>query len=158
MSTALRGNIEQKTIAATPKTTSVSTSEVSAPLGTIEEAKNARFWFKRQTKYDPNAIATQPSVFDEPDTAKLYQPRDDWENLHRFDPGARWTWAEEYKIIHKIDRRIMIFACLMFMNLELDRANLGQALTDNFLPDLHMNTNDYNLGTTVFKLSFLLAE
>ncbi|KAJ2989137.1 hypothetical protein NUW54_g8883 [Trametes sanguinea] len=62
------------------------------------------------------------------------------------------------RIVRKIDLYIMIWAFIMFFSLELDRSNISQANTDNFLGDLGMTTNDFNLGNTLFKLSFLIAE
>lgn len=136
----------------------------------------ARLW--RRNKVDLDAIATQPSVFDNPVTLEVYRPPPVFENVHRFDPLARWTWREEkvsvsvvidprhqspylrypiQSVIRKIDFRIMIWAFIMFFSLEMDRSNLSQANTDNFLGDLKLNTNDFNLGNILFKLSFLLA-
>ncbi|KAJ4353123.1 hypothetical protein N0V95_003657 [Ascochyta clinopodiicola] len=87
-----------------------------------------------------------------------YRPVDSYEGLHRYDPDFEWEPEEERKIIRKIDKRICTFVCLMFFALQLDRGNISQALSDNLLDDLGMNTNEYNYGQTIFYLCFLCAE
>jgi hypothetical protein len=71
--------VKEKAVATTTQVNSSTSSLISGhspPLGAPLEEK--RFWFQRGKNYDPNAIATQVSVFDDPDTADKYQPRPDW--------------------------------------------------------------------------------
>lgn len=63
--------------------------------------------WKRREEVDLDAVATQPSVYDDPAEAKLYHPHPRYENLHRFDPAARWSWREEKNLVRKIDWKIM---------------------------------------------------
>lgn len=47
---------------------------------------------------------------------------------------------------------------MMFLALDLNRRNINRAITDNMLPELGMDTNDFNYGQTIFLVSFLAAE
>ena len=54
-------------------------------------------WLFRQkyTPIDLDAISTRRSVYDDPVLAEHYMPRADYENNHRLDISARWTYREE---------------------------------------------------------------
>ncbi|KAI5481438.1 hypothetical protein MNV49_004194 [Pseudohyphozyma bogoriensis] len=106
----------------------------------------------------PGASLSEYSVFDDPILAPLYMPPDNYESKHRFDINATWTDAEERAIIRKCDLRVALFACVCFVALQLDRNNITNANSDNFLADLKLSTNDYNLGQTIFYITFLFAE
>lgn len=75
-----------------------------------------------------------------------------------FDPHFTWTKEEDRKVMKKVDRRAILSACIMFFALQVNRGNLHEAVADNLLQDLHMGTNDYNLGNTLNLCAFLCAE
>ncbi|KAL7619530.1 hypothetical protein AAE478_010070 [Parahypoxylon ruwenzoriense] len=81
-----------------------------------------------------------------------------YECRHAFNPKLTWSTKEEKELIRKLDWKVCLWACVMFFGLQVDRGNLSQAVSDNMLDDLGLDTNDYNYGHSIFLVSFLLAE
>ncbi|KAF9517801.1 hypothetical protein BS47DRAFT_1389517 [Hydnum rufescens UP504] len=123
------------------------------PLADGEEEKRwgwLDLFKRRKDIVDWDAIATRPSVYDDDNLAPHYAPRADYENLHRVDPLARWTFREEKPLSGK--------PTCAFLALDLDRGNILQANSANFLKDLKLTTNDFNMGNSLAKAGFLIAE
>jgi len=72
----------------------------------------ARLRKKRNHVLTLDDVVTQPSGFDDDKLAPLYQPGPEYENVHRFDPGERWTWREVITLIRKIDWRVTAWAAI----------------------------------------------
>ncbi|KAJ3572306.1 hypothetical protein NPX13_g5094 [Xylaria arbuscula] len=109
---------------------------------------------------DLDSTATQPSIWDSENIEeyKALYIHPQWENLSAFDPLFRWTYREENAVRHKVDLKIMVWVCIMFAALNIDRNNILNAVSDNLLDDLGMTTSDYNVGQTISKIGFLVAE
>lgn len=90
--------------------------------------------------------------------AHAIPPHESYEGLHRWDPTATWTEAEERKVVRKTDFYLLSWLCFMFFALQLDRGNLSNATADGILADLGLTTDDYNNGNTIQLLAFMAAE
>lgn len=90
--------------------------------------------------------------------SRVLPPHESYEGRHRWDPTLEWDEAEEKKLVRKTDAYLLSWLCVMFFGLQLDRGNVQNALTDDLLADLNLNSNDYNNGTTIQLMAFLTAE
>lgn len=88
---------------------------------------------------------------------------------HRFDPDSKWSATEEKNVRCKVstckvltcsslgkqvDQRVLVLCWMMVVvALELNRRNINQAMSNNLLPELVMDTNDFNYGQTIFLVS-----
>ncbi|KAF4635269.1 hypothetical protein G7Y89_g2829 [Cudoniella acicularis] len=111
-------------------------------LGVYESDEDGQH-FRKNPFLDPDVADHWRAVYE----------KSDYECRHEFDPDFTWTEEEEKKLVRRLD-----WHCVMFFGLQTDRGNLTQAVADNLLNDLNLNTNDYNFGNTIFLFSFLLAE
>lgn len=80
-----------------------------------EPFKFTDWLFRRhETKtIDLDSTATRRSVYDDPYLAEHYWPKSDYENIHRFDPKARWTLREERVGPRVLFLEILIYLCFL---------------------------------------------
>ncbi|KAH9896383.1 MFS general substrate transporter [Xylariomycetidae sp. FL2044] len=69
-----------------------------------------------------------------------------------------WTPAEEAALRRKIDRFLLPLLALGFFALQMDRINIGNALTDTILQDLNITTNQINVGNQLMSAGIILLE
>ncbi|KAM0343595.1 hypothetical protein ACHAPU_008346 [Fusarium lateritium] len=69
-----------------------------------------------------------------------------------------WTQEEESKLVRKLDFTIMPLLVLGFFALQLDRGNIGNALTDFFLADVGITQNQFNVGQQLLSAGIVLLE
>ena len=82
-----------------------------------------------------------------------------FEHFHQADTQIRLTGESARGHVScslhcKLARVLASFNCTNLQR-QLDRGNIAQALSDNMLNDLKLNTNHYNTGMTIFYVSFL---
>ncbi|KAI5195570.1 putative MFS transporter [Aureobasidium subglaciale] len=82
-------------------------------------------------------------------------PRDDEESL---TIERDWTEEEERKAKWKLDLIVMPILTLGFFCLQLDRGNIANALTDNFMEDVGISQSQFNIGQQMLSLGIVLFE
>ncbi|KAI0180351.1 MFS general substrate transporter [Hypoxylon sp. FL1284] len=135
----------------------VETKETASPITTEKSSRDS----KEAGAETPAYGSTDDHVFSDPAVAERWRgvyEKAGYENRHRFDPEYKWTAEEEKRLVRKVDARIMVWAWIMFCALDMHRRNINRAISDNFLPETGMNTNDFNYGQTIFLACFLAAE
>lgn len=112
-------------------------------------------------KVDSESVTEKENPFKDPFELEkwrhVYQLCD-YEGLPFLDADLEWSAEEEKELVRVLDFRIFGWVFILFCSLDLIRRNINRVTADNFLQDLGLGTNDYNLGQTLYLVSFLCAE
>ncbi|EHK22963.1 uncharacterized protein TRIVIDRAFT_53859 [Trichoderma virens Gv29-8] len=138
---------------------SITTDEVSSSIHDSASSDTERL--RELTGSEENGYNEEKNPFRDSAVAQHWREvyeKSQYECRHVFDPMLTWSEEEERRLVRKLDWRVCLWACVMFFGLQVDRGNLAQAVSDNMLDDLGLDTNDYNYGNSIFRISFLVAE
>jgi predicted MFS family arabinose efflux permease len=89
-------------------------------------------------------------------TRSSLQGEHEHENI--LTPEVDWSVEEEAKAKRKLDLIIMPILTLGFFCLQLDRGNMANAITDNFMEDIGIDQDQFNIGQQMLSLGIVLTE
>ncbi|KAF2481069.1 pantothenate transporter liz1 [Neohortaea acidophila] len=75
-----------------------------------------------------------------------------------FNAERDWQPEEEAKAKRKLDLLIMPLLTLGFFCLQLDRGNIANAITNDFMEDIGVTQNQFNVGQQMLSLGIVLFE
>ena len=75
---------------------------------------------------------------------------------HEHQLEVDWTSAEEDKLVRKLDFLLMPLLIAGFFVLQMDRGNIGNALTDFFMADVGINQFQVNIDQQLLSLGIVL--
>lgn len=136
-----------------------STDEEDIPLMVSKSHQTTTSTYSIDDIYFDDVDEINPFVDQEvADYYRQVYDQSEYECRGYFDPDLRWSKEEEMEVVQTLDKKAALFACIMFIGLQIDRGNLGQAVSDNMLVDLNLTTDDYNTANTIFLIFFISAE
>lgn len=77
---------------------------------------------------------------------------------HEHQLQVDWNSVEEDQLVRKLDFLLMPLLISGFFVLQLDRGNIGNALTDFFLADVGITQFQFNIGQQLLSLGIVLLE
>lgn len=92
---------------------------------------------------------------------KHFSPVDESDQLldiPGYDVRLSWDQEEEAVAVRKVDLSILAFIVILFVFMQLDRTNIGNALTGGLEADIKVKTPQVNTATTLFTLGFVITE
>ncbi|KAJ9611995.1 hypothetical protein H2200_003590 [Cladophialophora chaetospira] len=119
---------EEKTVGDKEASTAAASAPTSDDASSIEDIDGDYGSYANHVFSDPKVAEYWRNVFE----------KAHYEGRHRFDPNFTWSAAEEKRLKRKL--------------------TAAEAISDDMLPELGMNTNDFNYGQTIFLTCFLAAE
>ncbi|KAF1837178.1 MFS general substrate transporter [Decorospora gaudefroyi] len=84
--------------------------------------------------------------------------KENHEHREALDDDPVYTYAEQRKIIHKIDRRLITVAGIIYMNSLMDRSNLPNANIAGMDVDLNLIGMRYNIISLVFFVTYVIFQ